>query len=149
MPTRKLAARVVIGSIGDDIHVVGIAILAHALRGAGAEVIQLGIQTPPEEFVSTAVAEDVDAVLVSSSNGHAAFWCENLRRDLDREDAQDIRLYIGGNLSVSAATPWPEVEERFTGMGFDRVFPPRSEPDAVIAALSTDIAARHAEVRGA
>lgn len=149
MSTRSLAARVVIGSIGDDIHVVGIAILAHALRGAGAEVIQLGIQTPPEEFVSTAVAEDADAVLVSSSNGHAALWCEHLRRDLDREGARDIRLYVGGNLSVSAATPWETVERKFTDMGFDRVFPPRSEPASVIAALTEDVAARHAEVRGA
>ena len=64
-------ARVVIGSIGDDIHVVGITILAHALRGNGAEVIQLGIQTSAEEFIAAALAEDADAVFVSSSNGHA------------------------------------------------------------------------------
>lgn len=142
MPERSLVARVVIGSIGDDIHVVGIAILAHALRNAGAEVIQLGIQTTPLEFVTTAIAEDADVVMVSSSNGHASMWCENLRSDLDDQGADDVLLYVGGNLSVSAATPWSDVEAEFLGMGFDRVFPPRSQPHEVISLLAADLAGR-------
>lgn len=136
--------RVVIGSIGDDIHVVGIAILAHALRNSGAEVIQLGIQTPPEEFVATAVAEDADVVMVSSSNGHAAMWCADLRADLNASGAESILLYVGGNLSVSAATPWESVEQRFLDMGFTRVFPPRTQPAQALEAMVTDLAALQA-----
>ena len=144
MPRFLRTPRVVIGSIGDDIHVVGITILAHALRNAGAEVIQLGIQTPPEEFVATAIAEDADVVMVSSSNGHAAMWCSQLRTDFDTAGAGSILLYIGGNLSVSAATPWESVEARFLSMGFTRVFPPRTQPEVALEALAADLAQLHA-----
>jgi methylaspartate mutase sigma subunit len=137
-------ARVVIGSIGDDIHVVGIAILGHALRNAGAEVIQLGIQTMPDEFIATAVTEDVDAILVSSSNGHSAMWCGGLRQKLDEAGAAHVILYVGGNLAVSASTPWPEVEQQFLGMGFSRVFGPRTQPADAVASLAADIAVRDA-----
>lgn len=133
--------RVVVGSIGDDIHVVGITILGHALRNAGAEVIQLGIQTPPAEFVASAVAEDVDVVLVSSSNGHAGFWCETLRADLDAAGAAEVLLYIGGNLAVSAATAWEVVESKFQAMGFNRVFGPRTQPADAIRAIDEDLRA--------
>ena len=134
--------RVVIGSIGDDIHVVGITILGHALRNAGAEVIQLGIQTPAEEFVATAVAEDADAVFVSSSNGHAAIFCDGIRDLLNKAGAEDILLYAGGNLSVSAAADWSETEARFLAFGFDRAYPSRSQPDTAIDDLAADISAR-------
>jgi methylaspartate mutase sigma subunit len=135
-------ARVVIGSIGDDIHVVGITILGHALRNAGVEVIQLGIQTPAEEFVAAAVSEDVDAVFVSSSNGHAAIFCEGLRDQLVAAGADDVLLYVGGNLAVSAATAWPEVEQHFLALGFDRAYGSKTTPDMAIADLATDLAAR-------
>lgn len=142
MSTELEGSRVAIGSIGDDIHVVGVTILGHALRGAGAEVIQLGVQTPPEEFVSTAVAEDVDALFVSSSNGHAEFYCDQLRQQLSDAGAGDVLLYVGGNLSVSAAASWDDVEKKFLGMGFDRAFPPRSQPSEAIEALARDLTGR-------
>lgn len=133
--------RIVIGSIGDDIHVVGITILAHAFRNAGAEVIQLGIQTPPAEFVATAVAEDADAVLVSSSNGHAAMFCQQLRADLLAAGA-DVLLYAGGNLAVGADVPWPDTHRRFSEMGFDRAYPPRTQPATAVADLAADVEKR-------
>ncbi|WP_214105757.1 methylaspartate mutase subunit S [Acrocarpospora catenulata] len=133
--------RVVVGSIGDDIHVVGITLLGHALRNAGAEVIQMGIQTSPEEFVAAAVTEDADAVFVSSSNGHAGIFCPELVAGLRQAQADPI-LYVGGNLSVSAATPWHEVRQRFEEMGFDRVYPPRTLPDQAVQDLAADLRAR-------
>lgn len=143
--------RIVIGSIGDDIHVVGITILGHAFRNAGAEVIQLGIQTPPAEFVATALAEDVDVVMVSSSNGHASVWCDRLRADLDAAGASEKLLYVGGNLAVSASTPWEAVERKFLGMGFNRVFGPRTQPAEAIRVLvaDLDLASEESEVNRA
>ena len=135
-------ARVVIGSIGDDIHVVGITILAHALRGNGAEVIQLGIQTSAEEFVAAALAEDADAVFVSSSNGHAALFCPAIRPALDAAGADGILLYAGGNLAVSAAADWVETERDFLAMGFDRAYPANTTPDVALHDLALDLAAR-------
>lgn len=136
---RLAGRRVVVGSIGDDIHVVGITILGHALRDAGAEVIQLGIQTRPEEFVGAAVDEDADAVLVSSSNGHARIFCEELPAAFAAAGAVDLLLYVGGNISVSAAADWESVERSFTEMGFHRAFPPKTTPTAAIDTLVADL----------
>jgi len=141
-------ARVVIGSIGDDIHVVGITILGHALRNAGAEVIQLGIQTPVEEFVATAVAEDADAVFVSSSNGHAAIFCDGVRGLMTAAGAEDVLLYVGGNLANTAAANWSEVEARFLAMGFDRAYPSRTQPAQAISDLVADLAQRRSASNG-
>jgi len=135
-------ARVVIGSIGDDIHVVGITILAHALRGNGAEVIQLGIQTSAEEFIAAALAEDADAVFVSSSNGHAAIFCPAIKPGLVAAGADDILLYAGGNLAVSAAADWAQTEQTFLAMGFDRVYPANTTPDTAMRDLALDVQAR-------
>ena len=142
MSEKLNGVRVAIGSIGDDIHVVGITILGHALRNAGAEVIQLGVQTLPEEFVAVAVSEDVDALFVSSSNGHAAHFCEHLRQDLLAAEVTDCLLYAGGNLAVSAATTWGDVEARFKAMGFDRVYPAGTTPVRAIDDLRLDIASK-------
>lgn len=132
-------AKVVLGAIGDDIHVVGIRLLAHALMEAGAEVIQLGVQTPPEEFVSVAVEEDASAVFVSSSNGHASWWCTELRDSLDAAGADDVLLYIGGNLAIGGSGEWSEIEAQFLGMGFDRVYRPRTRPEQAVNDLARDL----------
>lgn len=141
-PASLRHVRVAVGSIGDDIHVVGITILAHSLRHAGVEVIQLGVQTLPEEFIEVAVTEDVDALFVSSSNGHAAHFCRDLRQRLQDADVGDVLLYGGGNLAVSAATGWEDTERAFLQMGFDRVFPPGTAPGDPIAALADDVERR-------
>lgn len=138
--TEKLAGiRVAIGTIGDDIHVVGITILAHSLRNAGAEVVQLGVQTTPEEFVDAVVQEDVDAVFVSSLNGHARHFSERLMLLLKRQGATDVLLYAGGNLAVSAEANWEDTEAFFRDLGFTRAYPPNTHPSVPIADLATDV----------
>jgi len=141
---RLEGVKVVSGVVGDDIHVVGVRILDHALRAAGATVISLGVLTPPEEFVDAAVESAADAVLISSSNGHAPIACEGLRDRFVEAGIGDILLYIGGNLVVGGATDWPAVEATFLGFGFNRVFPPRASLDDAIELLATDVRQRSA-----
>ncbi len=42
-----------------------------------------------------------------------------------------ILLYVGGNIVVGKQ-PFEDVEKRFKNMGFDRVFPPGTEPQTTI-----------------
>jgi methylaspartate mutase sigma subunit len=133
-------AKVVLGGIGDDIHVVALKILERTLTDAGAEVNQLGVMTPPEEFVAAAADAHADAIWISSSNGHAEFWCEGLRDSLEEAGISGVRLYIGGNLAVGQRE-WADVERRFGALGFDRVYPPGTDPQQAIADLAEDLAA--------
>ncbi len=58
--------KVVIGTVKGDIHDIGKNIVASLLKGAGFEVIDLGVDVPPEKFV-TAVQESGAGVLGMSA----------------------------------------------------------------------------------
>jgi len=134
-------ATVVTGTIGDDIHSLGIKVIEHALTSAGFKVVPLGIQTPQEDFIKAAVETDASAILVSSLSGHARMLCQGFRGKCIEAGLREILLYLGGNLSTGD-TCWEEIEPMFLDMGYDRVYPSTTLPGQIIADLRKDIAAR-------
>jgi methylaspartate mutase sigma subunit len=90
----------VTGTIGDDIHSLGIKVIEHALRNAGFKVVPLGIQTPQEDFIKAAIETAADAILISSMSGHARMLCDGLRGKCIEAGLKDIVLYLGGCLST-------------------------------------------------
>jgi methylaspartate mutase sigma subunit len=130
---------------GDDIHVMGIRLVEHALKSAGAEVVSLGVMTPIEEFVEAAIETAADAVVLSSSNGHAAIACDGIRDAFIEAGIGRTLLYIGGNLNVGRAASHDDVERQFRTLGFDRVFEPGADLDAAFALIAHDIDARGSE----
>ncbi|MBI4488940.1 MAG: cobalamin B12-binding domain-containing protein [Deltaproteobacteria bacterium] len=94
MGDRKL--RVLIAKIGLDGHDRGVKIVARALRDAGIEVIYLGIHNTPEEIVSSAIQEDVDAIGLSiHSAAHMTLFKEVVKL-LKKRKATNIALFGGG-----------------------------------------------------
>jgi methylaspartate mutase S subunit len=135
---------IVTGVVGDDIHVIGIRLVEHALRGAGATVVSLGVMTPLVEFVEAAVETAADAVVISSSNGHAAISCEGAGDMFTEAGLDDLPLYIGGNLRVgSRAGTQEEIEAQFRGMGFTRVFAPNADLADAVQTIAVDLSARN------
>lgn len=130
--------KLVTGVIGEDVHIVGIRILEHALRNAGYKIVALGAQTPPEEFIKAAQETAADAILVSSLSGHANVLVAGFRDKCNEAGLKDIVLYLGGQLIIGE-TPWPEVEKMYKDMGFDRVYPADVEIPQVIADLEADL----------
>jgi methylaspartate mutase sigma subunit len=140
---RPLTGRTfVTGVAGDDIHVMGIRLVEHALKSAGGTVVSLGVMTPLQEFVDAAVETAADAVVLSSSNGHAAISCDGIREAFVEAGLGDILLYIGGNLKVGRGSGHDEVEEQFKTMGFDRVFEPNANLDAALQLVAQDLEQR-------
>ena len=78
MKNKDLPKRIVMGVIGHDIHVVSNRIIAIALREYGYSVCNLGVDNNAENFVDAAKEFDADAVIVSSLNGEAEYWCNNI-----------------------------------------------------------------------
>jgi methylaspartate mutase sigma subunit len=130
--------KLVTGVIGEDVHIVGIRILEHALRNDGYEIVALGAQTPRDEFVKAAKENNADAILVSSLSGHANVLVAGLREECDKAGLKDITLYLGGQLIIGEME-WPEVEKMYKGMGFNRVYPADVEISQVIADLEADL----------
>jgi methylaspartate mutase sigma subunit len=139
--TAGAARTLVTGVIGADTHIVGNRILSMALEKAGYRVVSLGALTPAADFVKAAIETAADAVLVSSLYGQGEIDCRGFRDLCVESGLDDLLLYVGGNLVVGKQ-PWPDVERRFLGMGFDRAFPPGTRVEDVLAVLAADFAAR-------
>ena len=132
---------IVTGVIGSDTHIVGNRILAMALERAGYKVVALGALTPAADFIKAAVETDAAAILVSSLYGQGELDCRGFRDQCIEAGLDDILLYVGGNLVVGKRS-WPETEQTFLAMGFDRVAPPGTRAEVVIDWLARDLAAR-------
>jgi len=132
---------VITGTVGKDAHVIGTKILSRALRESGFNVVELGILTPPEEFVQAAVEHKAAAILMSSLYGMGANDVQGFKDMCVQAGLGDVLLYIGGNLTVGKHD-FREAEETFKKLGFDRVYPPASDVKQAIADLRADLAAR-------
>ena len=129
----------VTGVIGEDVHVVGIRVIEHALSDSGFKVHSLGAQVSQEEFIQAALETNADAILVSSLSGHAEILVSTFREKCNEAGLGDIILYIGGNLVMSEAQ-MSNAEGIFKKLGFDRVFLPGTTPYKVVEDLTADIA---------
>lgn len=129
---------VITGTVGMDAHVIGTKVLSRALRDAGFHVIELGMQTPPEEFIKVAQETDADAILMSSLYGMAEYDLRGFKEKCLEAGLGDVLLYIGGLLGVSRHD-FAEDEVKFKEMGFDRVYPPETDLKSAIADLRGDL----------
>ena len=129
----------VTGVIGEDVHVVGIRVIEHALSDSGFKVHSLGAQVSQEEFIQAALETNADAILISSLSGHAEILVSSFRDKCVEAGLGDIILYIGGNLVLSEAQI-ANAEKIFKDLGFNRVYLPGTTPYKVVEDLSGDIA---------
>ena len=88
--------RILIGKVGLDGHDRGVKLIARALRDAGMEVIYTGLHQTPEQVVSTAIQEDVDAIGLSILSGAHNTLFRRVLELLKEQGAEDIALFGGG-----------------------------------------------------
>lgn len=62
----KSAGRVVIGTVQGDLHDIGKNLVASMLEGGGFEVVDLGVDVPPERFVQAVQQKDGCIVALSA-----------------------------------------------------------------------------------
>ena len=55
-----------IGTVKGDLHDIGKGLVASMLEGGGFEVINLGVDVPPEKFISQAKESGADIIAVSA-----------------------------------------------------------------------------------
>ena len=134
----KKAPTIITGTVGMDAHVIGTKVLSRALRDAGFNVVELGMQVSPEEFIDVAQETNADAILMSSLYGMAELDLKGFDDKRKEAGLGDVILYIGGNLVIGRYNP-SEVEPRFKKLGFDRVYPPEQDIDSAIVDLKNDL----------
>lgn len=130
--------RIVIGVIGDDIHVVGNRIAHLALEESDYAVFNLRTRNRPEHFCAAALEVNAHAVFVSSLNGEGEHWCTDFRSPFREAGLADILLYVGGNIVVGQRSQ-ASVVALFERFGFDRVYHQMTDIGVAINDLGRDL----------
>lgn len=126
MTERKI--RVLIAKPGLDGHDRGAKVIARALRDAGMEVIYTGLRQTPEQIVSAAVQEDVDAIGLSILSGAHNVLFPEIMRLLGEQDASDIVVFAGGII--------PEQDiAKLKSLGIREIFLPGTPTSAAVDAI--------------
>ena len=138
-------ARIVIGVIGDDIHVVGNRIMQLALEESGFRVFNLRTRNRPEHFCEAALEVNAHAVFVSSLNGEGEHWCADFRAPLRCDVGLRPRAALRRRQCRRRQRPDDEVVALFKQFGFDRVYHQQPDISVAIADLHEDL--RHGKAR--
>jgi len=132
---------VITGTVGMDAHVIGTKVLSRVLKDAGFNVVELGMQVTPEEFIKVAQETNADAILMSSLYGLAERDVSDFKEKCMKAGLGNVLLYIGGNLGVGRHDH-KEDEKKFKKLGFDRVYPPKADLQVAINDLRKDLEAK-------
>ena len=100
-------------------HEHAIAALAELLGEAGAEVVYLGAEQDPAQLAEAAERVDVDAILLSTHNGMALDYAQQLKHEL-RARHVDVPVVFGGVLNQKVeGQPLPvPVAAKLAELGF-------------------------------
>lgn len=117
--------RVLLAKPGLDGHDRGVKVIARALRDAGMEVIYTGLRQTPEQVVSAALQEDVDAIGLSILSGaHMTLFPRVV--ELAREAGIDDVIIFGGGIIPDEDIP------RLKEAGVTEVFTPGTRMDEIV-----------------
>ena len=132
---------IITGTVGMDAHVIGTKILSRVLKEEGFNVVELGILTPPEDFIKAAQETDADAMLISSLYGMAELDLDGFKEKCQEAGIGEVLLYIGGNLASSREEyeNFESIEIKFKGLGFDRVYRSKIDLNIAIEDLKRDL----------
>ena len=117
--------RVLIAKAGLDGHDRGAKVVARALRDGGHEVIYTGLHQTPEQVVSAAVQEDVDAIGLSVMSGAHMAVFPPILEGLASSGAGHVRVFGGGVIPT-------EDVERLKALGVARIFTPGASLDEIV-----------------
>lgn len=127
--------RVLIAKPGLDGHDRGAKVVARALRDAGMEVIYTGLRQTPEQIVTAALQEDVDAIGISILSGaHMTLFPKIV--NLAKEKGLDDILIFGGGIIPDEDIP------KLKELGVSKIFTPGASTEEAVKFLRENVKAR-------
>lgn len=89
--------RIVIGTVKGDLHDIGKNLVASMLEGAGFEVIDLGVDVPPDRIVHELKRSKVDLVALSALLTTTMPYMKTVIEQLKKEGVREqVKVIIGG-----------------------------------------------------
>jgi len=121
--------RILMAKPGLDGHDRGVLVVAQALRDAGMEVVYTGLRQVPDQIVSAAIQEDVDAIGMSIHSGaHEVLFGEVLRL-LKEKGADDIMVFGGGIIPKEDAAALKE-------QGVTEIYGPGTSTEEIVKEMA-------------
>ncbi len=93
----SVKGKIVLGTVKEDVHDIGKNIVGSMLEAAGFEVVDLGTEVPPQDFVNVAKRENADIIAASSLMS----FTKNHQRDIveyleSLEERDNYKVIVGG-----------------------------------------------------
>ncbi|HEV2350229.1 MAG TPA: cobalamin B12-binding domain-containing protein [Terriglobia bacterium] len=131
--------RVLVAKPGLDGHDRGAKIVARALRDAGMEVIYTGLRQTPEQIVTAALQEDVDAIGISILSGAHNTIVPKICDLLNAEGLGEVLLIVGGIIP-------DEDIARLKQLGVAEVFQPGASTQDIVDFIRKGVEGRRSKV---
>jgi len=120
--------RVLIGKPGLDGHDRGARYIVRLLREAGYEVVYTGIRRGPDEIVTAAIREGVDAIGLSLLSGAHKVLFKRVIDLLEERGAGDVMVFGGGTIPESDV---PYLKE----IGVRAIFTPGASAKSILSSV--------------
>jgi len=124
--------RILIAKPGLDGHDRGAKVVARALRDGGFEVVYTGLHQTPEQIVSAAIQEDVDAIGMSILSGAHRYLFPRVIDLLKQNQSSDIQIF-GGGVIPEEDIPWLKAQ------GVQTLFTPGTSTEDIISWVKENI----------
>ncbi|MDO8587240.1 MAG: corrinoid protein [Armatimonadota bacterium] len=90
-------ARVAIGTVRGDLHDIGKNLVSMMLEGAGFEIIDLGVDVKPEQFVEAVQQKNADVICLSALlTTTMPAMSDTIKALLDANLREKVKVMIGG-----------------------------------------------------
>ena len=93
----KVKGKIVIGALKGNVQGLGKDIVAAMLRAAGFQVVDIGVDVPPDVFVETAVQEGAQIIAISVSMKETVSFLKGVVNQLQQKKLHSkVKILIGG-----------------------------------------------------
>lgn len=90
--------KIVIGTVAGDLHDIGKNLIVMMFRGAGFEVIDLGVDVQPEDFAQAVINHQPDILAMSAMLTTTLGMMSETIKEIERREIRNkLRIIIGGN----------------------------------------------------
>jgi len=121
--------KVLLSTLGLDVHSRGVFTVAKYLRDSGMEVIYIG-NSMPDEIIRAAIQEDADIIGVSSLGGAHLTLGSDLINQFKKEGIKDEKVFV-----IGGAIPDDDVGE-LKELGFDEIFTSGATKEEIVSTIT-------------
>ena len=121
--------KVLLSTLGLDVHSRGVFTVAKYLRDSGMEVIYIG-NSMPDQIIRAAIQEDADIIGVSSLGGAHLTLGSDLIEQAKKEGIKDEKVFV-----IGGAIPDDDVG-KLKEVGFDKIFTSGATKEEIVSTIT-------------